>query len=129
MAGRTTLVGLAFPLAPTWQANWNFNYRLPLPVPGTWRIGGDVPYESGHFLDIYDTAQLRVRPQAFVNGTINYTSADERWAVGFSATNILNLRRFQGGLYSPTNAGQYPNWYYAYNPPRMIDVYFDLLKI
>jgi iron complex outermembrane receptor protein len=129
VAGRTTLVGLDFPLSPNWQADWSINYKLPIPYPGTWRIGGDVPYESGHYLDIYNTPQLRVRPQAFVNGTVNYTSASERWAVGISANNLLDLRRPQSGGYTPTNAGQYANWYYAYNPPRFIDVYFQLLKL
>jgi iron complex outermembrane receptor protein len=127
--GRSTLVGLDFPLSPTWQLDGHLTYRLPLPVPGTWRIGGDVPYESGHFLDIYNTPQLRVRPQAFVNATIDYTSADERWALGVAASNLFDLRRPQGGTYVPTNSGAYPNWYYAYNPPRFIDFHFSLLKI
>jgi iron complex outermembrane recepter protein len=126
VAGRTTLIGLDFPLAPTWQADGYIDYRLPLPVPGTWRIGGDVPYESGHYTDIYDTPQLRVRPQAFVNGTVNYTSQDERWSAGVSTTNLLNLRRPQSGAYSPTNAGAYPNWYYAYNPPRFVNFFFTV---
>jgi iron complex outermembrane receptor protein len=124
--GRTTLLGLALPLAPTWQTNGNFNYRIPLPTPGTWRIGGDVPYESGHYLDIYNTPQLHVRAQAFVNGTINYTSEEERWSTGISATNLANLRRPQSGGYAPENAGQNPLWYYAYNPPRFINVFFNI---
>jgi iron complex outermembrane receptor protein len=127
--GRKTLLGLDLPLAPTWQVNGNFNYRIPLPVPGTWRIGGDVPYESGHYLDIYNTPQLHVGAQAFVNGTINYTSEAERWSVGVSATNLLDLRRPQSGGYAPTNAGQNPLWYYAYNPPRFVNVFFNLLKL
>ncbi|MGD0677301.1 MAG: TonB-dependent receptor [Polyangiaceae bacterium] len=123
VAGRTTLVGLDFPNAPTWQANWNFNYRLPLPTPGSWRIGAVVKYESGHYTDIYDTPQARVRPQAFLDGTINYVSHDERWSTGVSATNLLDLRRVQAVTYVPTNSGQYANWYAAYNAPRFVDVY------
>jgi len=126
VAGRTTLVGLAFALAPTWQANGYVDYRIPLPIRGTWRIGGDVPYESGHFLDIYNTPQLRVRPQAFLNGTVNYTSVDERWTLGVAGTNLFNLRRPQGGSYAPTNAGANPLWYYAYNPPRFLNVFFTI---
>ena len=34
VAGRTTLVGLDFPLAPNWQADGYVDYRLPLPLPG-----------------------------------------------------------------------------------------------
>ena len=34
VAGRTTLVGLDFPLSPTWQGNINGNYKLPLTHAG-----------------------------------------------------------------------------------------------
>ena len=126
VAGRKTLIGLQFPLAPTWQVAANANWRLPITMPGSWRIGADVPYESGHYLDIYNTAQLHVGAQAFLNGIASYTSESEMWTAGLSGSNILDLRRFQGGGYAPTNAGQYPLWYYAYNPPRFINVFFNL---
>jgi len=125
VAGRTTLVGLQFALAPTWQASFAANWTVPISMPGRWRIGADVPYESGHFLDIYNTAQLHVGAQAFLNGILSYTSESESWSAGFTGNNILNLRRFQGGGYAPANAGANPLWYYAYNPPRMLNLFFN----
>jgi len=129
VAGRTTLVGLDFPLSPTWQGNINGNYKLPLPMPGSWRIGADVPIQSRYFTDIYNTAQTAVDTQAFLNGTFNYTAEDETWTAGVSVTNALNTRRRQTGGYNPTNAGADPYWYAGYNPPRFINFFVNLGKI
>lgn len=122
VAGRTTLLGLAFPYAPEWQLGGSINYRLPLHVPGALRAGADVQYESSRFSDIYNTPQLQVGAQTYVNGTINYTGADDSWSVGVAVRNLFNLRRGQFGGYSPVNAGQYPLYYLAYNEPRTINL-------
>ncbi len=129
VAGRTTLLGRAFPLAPNWQANLNASYRLPLPTEGSWRIGGDVPIQTRYFTDIYNTSQTRVQAQAYVNGTFNYTSKDEGWSAGVSVSNLLNTRNRQGGSYNPTNAGADPYWYAPYNPPRFINFFINIGKI
>ena len=129
VAGRTTLLGRAFPLAPNWQLNINGNYRLPLPTEGSWRIGADVPIQTRYFTDIYNTSQTSVKAQAFLNGTFNYTSKDEGWSAGVSVSNVLNTRRRQSGGYSPANAGADPYWYAGYNPPRFINFFFNVGKI
>ncbi|MET0286091.1 MAG: TonB-dependent receptor [Polyangiales bacterium] len=129
VAGRTTLLGLDFPLAPRWQANFNFNYKLPIPMPGVWRIGADVPVETKRYVDIYNTRQTAIRTQTFVNGTINYTSEGELWSAGVAITNLTDLRRPQAGNYAPTNAGVEPLRYAAYNPPRTIIFFLNLGKI
>jgi iron complex outermembrane receptor protein len=127
--GRTTLLGLQFPLAPRWQANVNFNYRVPIPMPGTWRIGADVPFESKRYIDIYNTQQTAVKAQVFVNGTLNYTAQNEFWSLGVSVNNLFDLRRPQAGGYAPTNAGTEPLYYGAFNPPRLVMFYLNLGKI
>ncbi|GLT01705.1 TonB-dependent receptor [Sphingobium jiangsuense] len=122
LPGRTTLVGLEFPLAPRWQSSVAVNYRLPLRVEGAWRIGLDAQYESARWSDIYNTAQTRIQKQLFVNGTINYTSEDGDWAAGLYVTNLFDLRRAQMLTYTPNNSGVYPNHYAAYNLPRMVNI-------
>jgi iron complex outermembrane receptor protein len=123
--GRKTLVGLEFPYAPRWQVGLSANYRLPLDTPGAWRIGADAQYESRRYVDIYNTPQTQVKPQTFFNGTVNYTSDDERWTAGAQVRNIFDLRRGQAGGYSPTNAGTSPLYYRAYNEPRMINLFVN----
>jgi iron complex outermembrane receptor protein len=127
--GAKTLLGLDFPLAPRVQANVNVNYRLPIPMPGVWRIGADVPIESKRYIDIYDTPQTAVRAQYFVNGTVNYTAPDERWSAGVSVSNLLDLRRPQSGGYAASNAGTEPLYYAGFNPPRMIVFFLNIGKI
>ena len=123
--GRTTLVGLDFPFAPKWQASLNANYRLPLDLPGSWRIGGDLQFESKRYPDVYNAKQLRVRGQTFVNSTINYTAEDESWNAGLAVKNLFDLRRNQAGGYQTRLAGQYPHYYYAYNEPRFWSVFVN----
>ncbi|NML93355.1 TonB-dependent receptor [Novosphingobium olei] len=122
VAGRKTLLGLDFPYSPEWQFGGSFNYRLPLALPGALRVGADVQYESSRYADIYNTPQLRVGAQTYVNGTINYTAADQSWSIGASVRNLFNLRRGQFGGYAPSNAGVYPLYYRAYNEPRTFNV-------
>jgi iron complex outermembrane receptor protein len=125
VAGRKTLVGLDFPYAPRWQVGLAVNYRLPLDVPGTWRIGADGQYESRRYVDIYNTNQTQVKPQTFFNATVNYASPDEHWQAGVQAKNLFDLRRGQAGGYSPSNAGASPLYYRAYNEPRMVNVFVN----
>jgi iron complex outermembrane recepter protein len=129
VAGRTTLKGLKFPLSPKWQGNLNVSYRLPIPTPGTWRIGGDIPYESKRYVDVYNTQQTAVASQFFINATASYTSESEIWSVGVYGSNLANLQRPQAGGYAPTNAGTEPLYYGAYNPPRMVLAYLTIGKL
>ena len=123
--GRTTLLGLEFPLAPKWQSSVAINYTLPIATPGKWRIGADAQYESRRFVDIYNTAQTKVRAQTFVNGTINYAGEDGSWNAGVAVKNIFDLRRGQAGGYSPNNAGSQVNYYRAYNEPRTVNIFIN----
>jgi iron complex outermembrane receptor protein len=122
--GRTTLVGADFPYSPRWQASLGPNYRLPLPVAGAWRVGADAQYESRRFSDIYNTLQLAVKAQTFVNATLNYSSAAEDWSAGVQVKNLFDVQNNQAGGYAPTNAGRYPLFYYAFNEPRYVNVFF-----
>jgi iron complex outermembrane receptor protein len=130
VAGRTTLLGLRFPYAPKHQVSVAGNYRLPLPkltyMAGVWRVGADAQYESKRYSDITNTEWVAVKPQTFVNGTVNYTAASERWTAGLQVRNLGNLQNNQAGGYVPTRAGVYPLYYYAYNEPRYVNLYLNL---
>lgn len=125
VAGRTTLLGLDFPLAPHWQASGSLDYRLPVGLPGALRAGADIQYESKRYPDIYNTPQIAVPRQTLVNATINYTTADGGLAFGVRASNLFDSQHNQAGGYTPKNAGVYPYYYYAYNEPRMVNVFIN----
>jgi iron complex outermembrane receptor protein len=121
-AGRTTLLGLDFPFAPHWTSAISAVYRLPLNTPGDWRIAADANYESKRYADIYNTSQIQVNPQTFVNASLSYTTADTLWTGAIAVKNLFNLQQNQAGGYAPTNAGAQPYWYYAFNEPRFVNV-------
>jgi len=125
VAGRTTLVGLDYPLSPKWQLSGNFDWAVPIHVPGTWRVLGDVSYESRRFFDLYNTPQAKQGPQTFVNGTISYTTEKGDLTAGIQASNLLNKQYDQRTTYVPANSGQYPNYARAYNNPRMVNVFIN----
>lgn len=124
-AGRTTLLGLDYPLSPKWQIGSNIDYKLPIPGPGAWRFGTDIQYESQRYFDLYNTPQALQGPQTFVNGTISYTTQDDSLTTGIQANNIFDKRYDQRTTYLPSNSGQYPNYARAYNNPRMVNVFIN----
>ena len=97
---------------------------MPLSIAGAWRVGVDAQFESKRYSDIYNTPQLAVKAQTFANGTVNYTSAAEDWSAGIQVKNLFDVQNNQAGGYAPTNAGQYPLFYYAFNEPRYVNVFF-----
>lgn len=123
--GRTTLVGLDFPFSPKWQIGGSISYDLPFKTSGKWQVAADAQYESHRYFDLYNTEQVAVRGQTFVNGSFGYTTEDGDLQVGVNVRNILNLRRPQQGSYAPTNAGRYPTYYVAYNEPRMVNFFIN----
>jgi iron complex outermembrane recepter protein len=125
VAGRTTLIGLDYPLSPKWQFSGKFDWKLPLNVAGKWRIVSDISYETRRFFDLYNTPQARQGPQTFVNGTISYTTEDGDLTAGIQGTNLFNARYDQRTTYTPNNSGQYPNYARAYNNPRMINFFIN----
>jgi iron complex outermembrane receptor protein len=124
-AGRTTLLGLDYPLSPKWQLSGNLDYKLPIQMPGAWRFNTDIQYESQRYFDLYNTPQDLQGPQTFVNGTVSYTTRDDSLTTGIQANNIFNKRYDQRTTYQPANAGEYPNYARAYNNPRMVNVFIN----
>ncbi|MGI4876777.1 MAG: TonB-dependent receptor [Janthinobacterium lividum] len=124
-AGRTTLLGLDFPLSPKWQLSGNFDYKLPIKVPGEWHVRSDISYESARYFDLYNTPQAKQGPQTFVNATISYTTEDKGLTAGIQASNLFNARYDQRTVYSPANSGQYPNYARGYNDPRMVNAFIN----
>jgi len=123
--GRTTLLGLDFPLSPKWQVSGSANYRLPFDSDGDWRIGVDAQYESKRYGDIFNTEQTAVRAQTFVNGTFSYTTADGDLSAGANVKNIFDLRRNQLASYASANSGSTPTFYRAYNEPRTVNIFIS----
>ena len=125
VAGRTTLLGLDYPLSPKWQLSGNFDWKLPIDTPGAFRVLADISWESRRYFDLYNTPQALQGPQTFVNGTISYTTEGGDLTAGIQATNIFNKQYDQRTTYIPNNSGQFPNYARAYNNPRMVNIFLN----
>jgi iron complex outermembrane receptor protein len=123
--GRTTLVGLDFPFSPEWQVGGSASYDLPITTHGKWQVAVDAQYESHRYFDLFNTEQVAVRAQTFVNGGISYTTEQGDLQAGVRVSNLFNLRRAQQGSYAPTNSGRYPTYYVAYNEPRTVNLFLN----
>lgn len=121
--GLSTLEGLDFPFAPTWQASATINYRVPLDIPGTLRLGLDANFESKRYSDVLNTEQVSVASQTFFNGTINWTTPDGTLTTGLEGKNLTDLRRPQSGGYRSTFSGTEATYYHAYSEPRFINLF------
>ncbi|MCQ9156665.1 TonB-dependent receptor [Acidomonas methanolica] len=123
----TPHAGATLPYSPRAQVSAASSYRFRLPrVPGRFRIGADVSFQSSLFLDGNENAQTRLPSQTYLNAIASWTSPDTRWVVTANGRNLID-RRFpqslsyilgpaQGGVYSPSGYAA------AYANPRTIFV-------
>lgn len=117
--GQTVVVGATgnqLPFSPAWQLSGGGNYRLPLDVPGDIRLGGDITYETSYFSDVFNYAQGRVSPQAFINGFVSYTPPSSHWSFSLTGRNLANRLAYQSITWGGT-----PNlWEGPVSPPRTL---------
>ena len=57
--------------SPKWNVSGGASYDLPIPVPGLFRLAGDVQWASLFYTSALARVQDRVPDQAFVNGTFS----------------------------------------------------------
>ena len=108
--------GNQLPFSPAWQLSGGGAYRLPLDVPGDIRLGGDITYETSYFSDVFNYAQGRVSPQAFINGFVSYTPPSSHWSFSLTGRNLANRLAYQSITWGGT-----PNlWEGPVSPPRTL---------
>ena len=110
--GGVSATGKELPLAPRWTLSTGADYQLPLPLPGTTHLGGELQYQSKSYSDVLNTQGAAIPDQTILNVHAVYTTDNERWTVLFTIRNALNARYNQNGSYVP------PVAYFLENPPR-----------
>jgi len=118
--GATTLIGKRIPLAPRWNFDTAVTYELPFNAVGTWRTSADVEFHSKAYSDIFNTPEVDIPTQYFVNLSLGYTAPDDHWSATFAIKNLFDRQWNQQGGYNPNAGPGEGTWYYAVNPPRMI---------
>lgn len=125
LANGQTLNGAAraggpLPYSPRFQMHAETSYSFAVPhVPGNWRVGADIAYQSSLFTDALTNAQTRLPAQTYVNAIAAWTSANRRWTVSVNGRNLLD-HRYPQTLSFVQGAGV-PVYYAAsFNDPRTI---------
>ncbi|WP_437884356.1 TonB-dependent receptor [Pseudomonas sp. LRF_L74] len=117
----TAFEGAELPYSPKFQTALGFDYRLPIATASKWRIGADASYQSEMHTSIQNIAVTQLKPQTLVNARLNWTSADDHWAVQLSAKNLLDKRYSQRISLQQSGGTPYlmPTFY---NDPRSVFV-------
>ncbi|NVN01955.1 MULTISPECIES: TonB-dependent receptor [Asaia] len=116
----TPRAGGPLPYSPRFQMHAGTSYSFAVPrLPGAWRVGADISYQSSLFTDALTNAQTRLPAQTYVNAIAAWTSANHRWTVTVNGRNLLDHRYPQ--TLSFVQGGGVPVYYAAaFNDPRTI---------
>ncbi len=96
--------------APRWNFAGGATLDLPLPVPGIVRVGGDVEWSSEAFSTALSRSQDEYPQQAFLNGTLSWTSEDDHFVGILSGRNILNSQKPVSSSYTPSTGVLFYNY-------------------
>ena len=96
--------------APRWNFAGGATLDITLPVPGVFRVGGDVEWAGDFFTSALARPQDQVPAQAFVNGTLSWTSDDDRVTTILSVRNLLNSQKPVSAAYTPSTGILYYNY-------------------
>ncbi|NHN88841.1 TonB-dependent receptor [Acetobacter sp. LMG 1627] len=113
--------GDPLPWSPRFQTAGSLTYRIPVRLPGTFRVGADVSYQTRVYASSLINPQNRLPNQVYVNAMASWTSPDARWLVQATARNLLDHRYLQGTSF--VQGGGVPVYYSgSYADPRTIFV-------
>ncbi len=96
--------------SPKWNVSGGASYDLPLPVPGLFRLAGDVQWASTFYTSALARVQDRVPDQAFVNGTFSWTSPNDKYVVILSSRNLLDSQKRVSSSYTPSTGVRFLNF-------------------
>ena len=102
-------------MSPRWQLSGAASYKVPLPIQGAVRIGGDVTYETSYFSDVFNYIEGEVPSQTFIDAFISYAPSDHL-VFTLTGKNLADHLAYQSITWGGT-----PNlWEGPMSPPRTI---------
>jgi iron complex outermembrane receptor protein len=96
--------------APRWSLSGGLGYLVPLPVPGSVRLGVDAQWSSDAYSSALERPQDRYPAQGFLNANVSWTSDDSHWTAILSGRNILDSQKPVAASYTPSTAILYYNF-------------------
>jgi iron complex outermembrane receptor protein len=98
--------GNQLPFSPKWAVYSKGEDRLPLPVPGTVRVGADVSYQTAYFSNVLNRPQNTIGSQVYTDAFVSYAAPDGHWVASLTGHNLADRRYFQSLSY----AGSKNSW-------------------
>ena len=115
--------GERLPYSPRFQGDLAASYTLPVrwtrPLPGQFRIGGDVSFQSALFTDALTNDQTRLPDQTYLNAILAWSSTDKHWDASLAAKNLAD-RRLPQSLSFVQAQGVPLIWAASYANPRTV---------
>lgn len=96
--------------APKWTVTGGASYELPLAAAGSLRLAADANYQSSYYVSALNRPQDRSPGQAYVNGTITWTTPNPHVDVALSIRNVLNASKQVASVYNPSIGAWYKNF-------------------
>ncbi len=100
--------------APRWTLSGAANWTLPLPTPGTTKLGVDAQYSSAIYSNALNRPQDRIRGSTFVNALLSWEAPGAHWGASLSVKNIFETKTPQAVTYTPSSG----IWYFVTGDPR-----------
>jgi len=94
------LTGKPLERAPEWQGSANVNYTLPLNGNGKLALNAAVTYEDGSvfsYSDVNRSYDILIPSRTLVNGSITYTTENEKYYVRALVRNLFDKRYLKSG--------------------------------
>jgi len=108
--------GNKLPNSPHWNLVVGGTLDIPVPVPGYVRLGGDVEWASAAYSNALNRQQDQYPAQAFVNGTLSWTSESDHVIASLATRNLLNSQKPVSTSYVPSTGV----FLYNFADPRTI---------
>ncbi|MEY4511470.1 MAG: hypothetical protein RLZZ450_3592 [Pseudomonadota bacterium] len=102
--------------APKWNLTSSAGYDILLPVPGFVKLAADVQWASPYNSNALARPEDKNPAQAFVNGTLSWTSPDEHVSAWLSGRNLGDSQKTVSSTYTPGTGVRYFN----YPDPRTV---------
>ena len=96
--------------APHWSLSGGLAYDIGLGKKGGLRLATDAQYQSSIYSSPLNRPQDKSPGQAFVNGTITYTTPDPRYQVILSGRNLFDSDKPVSASYTPSIGAYYQNF-------------------
>ncbi len=106
---------------PEWSYRIGADYTVQTANNGSWSFGGDWTEKDTFYNNVCNTPEIGSYDYKSLNAQVAYESADERWRLTLSGTNLTDEDVFAGGFSFGEFAPARPAYMY---PPRMISLNF-----